>query len=67
MTSRGDSRGIVMLLCVIAFPLSRIPRKECSDAAVHNPRALWPMIVALTLLFSGEVLGQVYPTHPARL
>jgi tripartite-type tricarboxylate transporter receptor subunit TctC len=26
-----------------------------------------PMIVALTLLFSGEVLGQVYPTHPIRL
>jgi tripartite-type tricarboxylate transporter receptor subunit TctC len=31
-------------------------------------RALYgPMIVALTLLFSGEVLGQVYPTHPIRL
>jgi tripartite-type tricarboxylate transporter receptor subunit TctC len=26
-----------------------------------------PMIVALTLLFSGEVLGQVYPTHPIHL
>jgi tripartite-type tricarboxylate transporter receptor subunit TctC len=32
------------------------------------PRALYgPMIVALTLLFSGEVLGQVYPTRPIRL
>jgi tripartite-type tricarboxylate transporter receptor subunit TctC len=32
------------------------------------PRALYgPMIVALTLLFSGQVLGQVYPTRPIRL
>jgi tripartite-type tricarboxylate transporter receptor subunit TctC len=32
------------------------------------PRALYgPMIVALTLLFSSEVLGQVYPTRPIRL
>jgi tripartite-type tricarboxylate transporter receptor subunit TctC len=32
------------------------------------PRALYgPLIVALTLLFSGEVLGQVYPTRPIRL
>jgi tripartite-type tricarboxylate transporter receptor subunit TctC len=31
-------------------------------------RALYgPMIVALTLLFSGEVLGQVYPTRPIHL
>jgi tripartite-type tricarboxylate transporter receptor subunit TctC len=31
------------------------------------PRALWPMIVALTPLLSGEVLGQVYPTRPIHL
>jgi tripartite-type tricarboxylate transporter receptor subunit TctC len=33
-----------------------------------TPRALYgPMVVALTLLFSGEVLGQVYPTCPIHL
>ena len=33
-----------------------------------TPRALCgPMIVALTLFFSGEVLGQVYPTRPIHL
>jgi tripartite-type tricarboxylate transporter receptor subunit TctC len=33
-----------------------------------TPRALYgPMIVALTVLFSGEVLGQVYPTRPIHL
>ena len=33
-----------------------------------TPRALYgPMIVALTLLFSGEVLGQLYPTRPVHL
>jgi tripartite-type tricarboxylate transporter receptor subunit TctC len=33
-----------------------------------TPRALYgPMVVALTLLFSGEVLGQVYPTRPIHL
>jgi tripartite-type tricarboxylate transporter receptor subunit TctC len=32
------------------------------------PRALYgPVIAALTLLFSGEVLGQVYPTRPIHL
>jgi tripartite-type tricarboxylate transporter receptor subunit TctC len=32
------------------------------------PRALYgPMVVALTLLFSGEVLGQIYPTRPIHL
>jgi tripartite-type tricarboxylate transporter receptor subunit TctC len=33
-----------------------------------KPGALFgPVIVALTLLFSGEVLGQVYPTRPIHL
>ena len=33
-----------------------------------TPRALYgPMIVALTLLFSGEVSGQLYPTRPIHL
>jgi hypothetical protein len=57
-----DSRDIV---CSCAFADICITNNECFDAAVHHaPRALWPVIAALTLLFSGEVLGQVYPTRP---
>jgi tripartite-type tricarboxylate transporter receptor subunit TctC len=36
--------------------------------SLTTSRALYgPMIVALTLLFSGELLGQVYPTRPIHL